>query len=97
MRYWKKAIQSDLTYDEAVGFLKALVGQTFITRPDWQGFHYIGMDGRYRVFFNDGHYELIETKEVWAKDKTDWMVVTLKPITYRLLKGLPNGGIVCPS
>ena len=95
MRYWKKAIETNLTFDEAKQFMEFKKGFYFATRPEWQGFHYIGVDGKYRVLFKDGHYEILDASEVWAKDKADWMIVTIKPEAYRLLKDAPNGGILC--
>lgn len=94
MRYWKKAIKGGLTYNEAKELMLAEKGKGFATRPEWQGFHYIGIDGKHRILFKDGHYEIVAEEEVWGKDQQDWMMVTIKPLAYQLLKELPQSGVV---
>ena len=82
-----------MTYDEARGLMLAEKGKVFATRPEWQGFHYIGTDGKHRTLFKDGHYEILTEEEVWGKDQRDWMMVTIKPQAYQLLKELPHSGV----
>lgn len=69
---------NNLRYEDALERAKC---GAFISRPDWNGFHYIE-GGVYKIMLKEG-YILENPKEINDKDKNDWCVVE---ITMEALK-----------
>ena len=89
MKYWDKAIVKDLSYDEAEKQAKEN-RLCYITRPEWEGFHFYDKLGDYCILLKNGDL-VIFPKEIYDKDKNDWMVVS---ITDDALEILQEAGLI---
>lgn len=89
MKFWKRVIDNERTYESALNYIKAYPASSYITRPEWDGIHFIAKDGSYCILLKTGEL-LIDEKEVWSTDKSDWIVVTITDEAVKLLesKGL---------
>lgn len=62
-----------LTYEKALEYLNKGM---YITRPEWDGYHYRNSNGEYCIMLKDETI-LVEPNEIHDTDKDDWMVVML--------------------
>lgn len=78
VRLYSTVYKNNLSYENALEQCKR---GAYITRPEWNGFHYIE-NGVYKIMLKEGLI-LEDPKEVFDKDKNDWCVVE---ITMEALK-----------
>lgn len=72
VKLYSTVYKNNLSYDEALTHCKL---GAFITRPEWNGFHYIE-DDVYKIMLKEG-YILEEPKEIWGKEANDWCIVEI--------------------
>lgn len=86
MKYWDKVLLQDLDYDRAVKESHILDGnaQSCITRPNWNGVHFMLKDDYY-ILLEDG-LVLKNPEEVYGLDKDDWMIVTITPEASKIIR-----------
>lgn len=89
MKFWRRVIDSERSYESALNYIKTYPASSYITRPEWDGIHFISKDGSYCILLKNGEI-LIDESEVWSTDKNDWLVVTITDEAVKLLesKGL---------
>lgn len=73
MIYWEKALKTDLSYEQAKKFANK---GSCITRPEYNGIHFINRVGEYVVLLEDGNTVKNPT-EIQDTDKNDWMIVAI--------------------
>ena len=69
MKYYKAIQCNNLTHDEAMKLGK------FITRPEWDGIHFINKSGKNTILLKTG--EIMVTDNIMNKEDNDWMTVTV--------------------
>lgn len=75
MKYWKRPISENLTYDEA----KMLLNQGyFITRPEQDGFHFLAQDNKTHCILLKTGEVVVNPKEIYDTDKNDWMTAVIE-------------------
>lgn len=92
MKYWNRVLANHLTFAQAANAMTKNI--YFITRPDWQGFHFLDKNRQYKIFLKSG--EIIELtvdelNKIYDRDKHDWMIV--EP-TKRALKIIIEKGLI---
>jgi hypothetical protein len=89
MKFWRRIINNNKSYEDALNYIKTYPASSYITRPEWDGIHFISKDGSYCILLKTGQL-LIDVPEAWSTDKTDWIIVTITDETVKLLesKGL---------
>ena len=90
MRYWDNIIRENLDFEEALNYIKKYPKTSYITRPNWNGVHFIGSKDVYCILLRDGRaIRLREGKPtfegVYDKDCKDWMIVTIKGEAVEIL------------
>lgn len=86
MKYWDNILLQGLSYDKAVSESHILDGdvQSFITRPEWDGVHFMVKDDYY-ILLKDGSI-LRNPKEIYSERKNDWMIVTITAEALEIIK-----------
>ena len=86
MRYWKEVLLKGLEYDKAVNESHILDGdaQSFITRPEWKGVHFMYKDDYY-ILLKDGTI-LKNPSEIYCERKNDWMIVTITAEAVEIIR-----------
>ena len=82
VRLYSTVYINNLSYDEALERCKQ---GAFITRPEWNGFHYIE-NGMYKIMLKEG-YILEEPREVFGKEENDWCVVEITMEALKIMLG----------
>ena len=72
IRLYSTVYINNLTYEEALVHCKS---GAYITRPEWNGFHYIEGDD-YKIMLKEGII-LENPKEIYGKSENDWCVVDI--------------------
>ena len=78
VKLYSRVYKEGLSYEEALEECKK---GAYISRPEWNGFHYIE-NGTYKIMLKEG-LVMEDPKEVYDKNKDDWCVVG---ITIEALK-----------
>lgn len=82
VRLYSTVYMNNLSYEEA---LERAKHGAFITRPEWNGFHYIE-NGMYKIMLKEG-YILEEPKEIYGKEENDWCVVEITMEALKIILG----------
>lgn len=85
MRFWNKIISKNLSHEKANELIKDF-RPYYTTREEWDGVHFYNKEGQYCILFKDGHVEVDMFEKAWAKDKNDWMIVTVTENAVGILK-----------
>lgn len=88
MKHYKEAKLSELSYQTVVevsGILDG-TGEAFITRPEWDGVHFMVKDD-YFILTKDNNL-IANPKEVYDLDKSDWMIVEVTDEAKELINTL---------
>lgn len=72
IRLYSTVYMNNLSYEEALIHCKR---GAYITRPSWNGFHYIE-NNVYKIMLKEG-YILENPKEIQGKGENDWCVVDI--------------------
>ena len=72
IRLYSTVYINNLTYEEALVHCKS---GAYITRPEWNGFHYIE-DDAYKIMLKEG-IVLENPNEIQGKGENDWCVVEI--------------------
>jgi hypothetical protein len=86
MKYWEEILLGELTYDKAVKESHLLDGdaKSFITRPEWDGVHFMYKDDYYILL--KGGAILKNPNEIYCERKNDWMIVTITAEAIEIIK-----------
>lgn len=86
MKFWNEILLKGLSYDKAVNESHLLDGEAdcFITRPDWDGVHFMYKDD-YFILLKDGSI-LRNPKEIYYERENDWMIVTITAEASEIIK-----------
>lgn len=87
-KQYEKVIVGGLSYKavvDASGILDG-DGQVFITRPEWDGVHFMVKDD-YFILTKDDQL-IANPKEVYDLDKDDWMIVKVTTLAKELINTL---------
>ena len=82
VRLYSTVYKNNLSYDTALVHCKL---GAFITRPEWNGFHYIE-DGVYKIMLKEG-YILEDPKEIYDKEANDWCIVEITMEALKIILG----------
>ena len=82
VKLYSTIYKNNLSYEEA---LKHCKQGAFITRPEWNGFHYIE-NGIYKILLKEG-YILEEPREIFGKEENDWCIVEITMEALKILLG----------
>lgn len=82
IRLYSTVYKNNLSYEDALEQCKR---GAYITRPEWNGFHYIE-NGVYKIMLKEGLI-LEDPKEVFDKDKNDWCVVEITMEAIKIMLG----------
>jgi hypothetical protein len=85
MRYWKDIIDKDLSFEEGKEQI-IKYKPYYMTRPNWNSIHFYNKQGQYCILFEDGEVMTDCIKNVYFKDKNDWMFVTITDEAVKILK-----------
>lgn len=85
MKFWEQIISKNVSYDYALNYIKSYKGTSYITRPEWDGVHFISKNNEYCILLKTGEV-LIDESEVYDKDKNDWLIVTITDKAVKLLE-----------
>lgn len=85
MKLWKEIIASDKSYTEALEHIESNPSTSYITRPEWEGVHFIANGKRYCILLKTGEV-LLDKVKVYNMDKMDWLIVTLTDESIKILK-----------
>lgn len=83
-KLYDQIIERDLTYEQACEAMKKGLGR-YVSRPEWDGIHMFDItDNDYIIITKEGKvYE--NPKEVYCKDKNDWIVVRVTSEVIHIL------------
>lgn len=87
---YNRTIIDGLSYESVViesNILKGK-GNVFITRPDWDGVHFMFKDD-YFILTKDDQL-IANPKDVYDLDKNDWMIVKITHSAKELINNLVN-------
>lgn len=82
VRLYNTVYTNNLSYEQALEYAKQ---GAYITRPDWNGFHYIE-DGVYKIMLKEG-YILENPNEVYSRGENDWCVVEITMEALKIMLG----------
>ena len=82
IRLYSTVYKNNLSYEDALEQCKR---GAYITRPEWNGFHYIE-NGVYKIMLKEGLI-LEDPKEVFDKDKNDWCIVEITMEALKIMLG----------
>lgn len=82
VRLYNTIYKNNLRYEDALEQCKR---GAYITRPEWNGFHYIE-NGVYKIMLKEGLI-LEDPKEVFDKDKNDWCIVEITIEALKIMLG----------
>lgn len=82
VRLYSTVYKNNMSYEDALEQCKR---GAYITRPEWNGFHYIE-NGVYKIMLKEGLI-LEDPKEVFDKDKNDWCVVEITMEALKIILG----------
>ena len=82
IRLYSTVYKNNLRYEDALEQCKR---GAYITRPEWNGFHYIE-NGIYKIMLKEGLI-LEDPKEVFDKDKNDWCIVEITMEALKIMLG----------
>lgn len=82
IRLYSTVYKNNLRYEDALEQCKR---GAYITRPEWNGFHYIE-NGVYKIMLKEGLI-IEDPKEVFDKDKNDWCIVEITMEALRIMLG----------
>lgn len=93
-KFWTTSTCGELSYKDAL----SVFGErpyTYITRPEWGGFHFIDKNANYCILTKEG--EIVINPDVILNVKAkDWMVVCISSEAVDLIEDLlPMSGIFC--
>ncbi len=83
-KFWDKVLLQGLSYDKAVKESFLVEGDSFITRPEWNGVHFMVKDD-YFILLKDGSI-LRNPEDVHGLDKEDWMIVTITAEASKIIR-----------
>ena len=83
MKQYSSVIARDLSFTYAKRYIEDNKGYTFISRPEWDGFHFISKDGLWCIYTKEGKLLVDVPLEVVQKqNERGWMIV--KPSYFTL-------------
>ena len=82
IKLYSTVYKNNLSYEDALEQCKR---GAYITRPEWNGFHYIE-NGVYKIMLKEGLI-LEDPKEVFDKDKNDWCIVEITMEALKIMLG----------
>ena len=76
MKQYNEVIIKGLSFSEAKRYIENYKGYTFITRPEWKGFHFIDVYGNWCIYTRFGSLlKNVSLETVMCQGKMDWMAV----------------------
>lgn len=82
VRLYSTVYINNLRYEDA---LRHCENGAYITRPEWNGFHYME-GGTYKIMLKEGI--IIENpKEIYGKGENDWCVVDITMEALKIMLG----------
>ena len=79
MKQYSSVIARDLSFTYAKRYIEDNKGYTFISRPEWEGFHFISKDGLWCIYTKEGKLLVDVPLEVVQKqNERGWMIVKIK-------------------
>ena len=83
MKQYSSVVARDLSFTYAKRYIEDNKGYTFISRPEWDGFHFISKDGLWCIYTKEGKLLVNVPLEVVQKqNERGWMIV--KPSYFTL-------------
>ena len=79
MKQYSSVVAKDLSFTYAKRYIEDNKGYTFISRPEWEGIHFISKQGEWCIYTKNN--ELIKNvplKAIQFQDKKGWMVVKIR-------------------
>jgi hypothetical protein len=85
MRYYNSMVAHNGPYWKALEYVKKYPGKAFITRPNWDGIHFITKQGDYAILLKTGEI-MVKPENIMDMDKSDWMLVNPTKRAIELIK-----------
>ncbi len=82
VRLYSTVYMNNLRYEDALRHCKS---GAYITRPEWNGFHYME-GGVYKIMLKEGII-LENPKEIYGKGEDDWCVVDITMEALKIILG----------
>lgn len=83
MKMYDIIVARNLSFSYAKRYIEEHRGYTFISRPEWDGFHFIDKDGRWCIYTKEGKVMTdVPLQAVQKQGEKDWMIV--KPSYFTL-------------
>ena len=83
MKQYSSVVARDLSFTYAKRYIEDNKGYTFISRPEWEGFHFIDIKGRWCTYTKNGEVIVdVPLEAVQKQDERGWMIV--KPSYFTL-------------
>ena len=83
MKQYNSIIAKDLSFTYAKRYIEDNKGYTFISRPEWEGFYFIDIKGRWCTYTKNGKIVVdVPLEAVQKQDERGWMIV--KPSYFTL-------------
>lgn len=86
MKFWEEVVAVDKSYVSALEHIEDNPSTSYITRPEWEGVHFIAKGKRYCILLKTGEV-LLDKLKVYDTDKNDWLIVTITDEAIKILKG----------
>ena len=83
MKQYSSVVARDLSFTYAKRYIEDNKGYTFISRPEWDGFHFISKDGLWCIYTKEGKLLVdIPLEAIQKQNERGWMIV--KPSYFTL-------------
>ena len=79
MKQYSSVVARDLSFTYAKRYIEDNKGYTFISRPEWEGFHFIDIKGRWCTYTKNGEGRVdVPLEAVQKQDERGWMIVKIR-------------------
>lgn len=88
MKQYNAVIAKGLSFTEAKRYIEDNKGHAFITRPEWEGFHFISSHGYWCIYTKFGTLlKNVGLETVMCQGRVDWMVVKPNEMAIKSIEG----------
>ena len=83
MKQYSSVVAKDLSFTYAKRYIEDNKGYTFISRPEWEGIHFISKQGEWCIYTKSGELIVdVPLEAVQKQNERGWMIV--KPSYFTL-------------